>query len=104
MNERRAELTVWRSIGASHGIINRVMLGESALLHAVGALAGVALIALALPVVGDGSLLEILTAPGTSLPLAGVSIAVVTCVGIVGTRLALARVGRVVSGQKTVLI
>ena len=104
MNERRAELTVWRSIGASHGIINRVMLGESALLHAVGALAGVALIALALPVVGDGSLLEVLTAPGTSLPLAGVSIAVVTCVGIVGTRLALARVGRVVSGQKTVLI
>ena len=30
MNERRAELTVWRSIGASHGIISRVMLGESA--------------------------------------------------------------------------
>ena len=104
MNERRAELTVWRSIGASHGIINRVMLGESALLHAVGALAGVALIALALPVVGDGSLLEVLTAPGTSLPLAGVSIAAVTCVGIVGTRLALARVSRVVSGQKTVLL
>ena len=104
MNERRAELTVWRSIGASHGIINRVMLGESALLHAVGALAGVALIALALPVVGDGSLLEVLTAPGRSLPLAGVSIAAVTCVGIVGTRLALARVSRVVSGQKTVLL
>jgi len=100
MNERRAELTVWRSIGASH----RVMLGESALLHAVGALAGVALIALALPVVGDGSLLEVLTAPGRSLPLAGVSIAAVTCVGIVGTRLALARVSRVVSGQKTVLL
>lgn len=104
MNERRPELAVWRSIGASHGIINRVMLGESALLHAVGALAGVALIALALPVVGDGSLLEVLTDPGTSLPLAGVSIAAVTCVGIVGTRLALARVSRVVSGQKTVLI
>ena len=104
MNERRPELTVWRSIGASHGIINRVMLGESALLHAVGALAGVALIALALPVVGDGSLLEVLTDPGTSLPLAGVSIAALTCVGIVGTRLALARVSRVVSGQKTVLI
>jgi len=104
MNERRPELAVWRSIGASHGIINRVMLGESALLHAVGALAGVALIALALPVVGDGSLLEVLTDPGTSLPLAGVSIAALTCVGIVGTRLALARVSRVVSGQKTVLI
>ena len=68
MNERRAELTVWRSIGASHGIISRVMLGESALLHAVGALAGVALIALALPVVGDGSLLEVLTAPGRHCP------------------------------------
>lgn len=104
MNERRAELTVWRSIGASRRIIRRVMLGESALLHAVGALAGVALIALALPVVGDGSLLEVLTAPGRSLPLAGVSIAAVTCVGIVGTRLALARVSRVVSGQKTVLL
>ena len=104
MNERRPELFVWRSIGASHGIISRVMLGESALLHAVGALAGVALIALALPLVGDGSLLEVLTAPGTSLPLAGVSIAAVTCVGIVGTRLALTRLSRVASGQKTVLI
>ena len=70
----------------------------------MGALAGVALLALALPVVGYGSLLEVLTDPGTSLPLAGVSIAALTCVGIVGTRLALARVSRVVSGQKTVLI
>ena len=104
MNERRAELTVWRSIGASHGIISRVMLGESALLHAVGALAGVVLAAIVLPLAADESIREVLTAPGTSLPLAGVSIAAVTCVGIVGTRLALARVGRVVRGQKTVLI
>ena len=104
MNERRAELTVWRSIGASHGIINRVMLGESALLHAVGALAGVVLAAIVLPLAADESMREVLTAPGTSLPLAGVSIAVVTCVGIMGTRLALVRVSRVVRGQKTVLI
>ena len=104
MNERRQELAVWRSIGASRAIVSRIMLGESGLLHAAGALVGTGLAALVLPFVGERSVVEALHVPATSLPLAGLSIVVVTCVGIVGTRLALARVSRAAAGNKSVLI
>ena len=104
MNERMQELAVWRSIGASRSIVSRVMLSESALLHALGALAGVCLAAVTMPFVGDGSLVEVLAAPATSLPLAGLSLVAVTCVGVAGTRLALARVNRAATGNKSVLV
>ena len=104
MNERMQELAVWRSIGASRSIMSRVMLSESAVLHALGALAGVCLAALTVPFVGDGSLVEVLAAPATSLPLAGLSLVAVTCVGVAGTRLALARVSRAATGNKSVLV
>ena len=104
MNERRQELAVWRSIGASRAIVSRIMLGESGLLHVAGALVGTGLAALVLPFVGERSVVEVLHVPATSLPLAGLSIVVVTCVGIVGTRLALARVSRAAAGNKSVLI
>lgn len=104
MNERMAELAVWRSIGASRSVVSRVMLSESALLHAAGALAGVCLAAVTVPFVGDGSLVEVLAAPATSLPLAGLSLVAVTCVGVAGTRLALARVSRAATGNKSVLV
>lgn len=104
MNERMQELAVWRSIGASRSIMSRVMLSESALLHVAGALAGVCLAALTVPFVGDGSLVESLASPATSLPLAGLSIVAVTCVGVAGTRLALARVSRAATGNKSVLV
>lgn len=104
MNERMQELAVWRSIGASRSIMSRVMLSESALLHVAGALVGVCLAALTVPFVGDGSLVEVLAAPATSLPLAGLSLVAVTCVGVAGTRLALARVSRAAAGNKSVLV
>lgn len=104
MNERGQELAVWRSIGASRAIVSRIMLGESGLLHVAGALVGTGLAALVLPFVGERSVVEVLHVPATSLPLAGLSIVVVTCVGIVGTRLALARVSRAAAGNKSVLI
>lgn len=104
MNERMQELAVWRSIGASRSVVSRVMLSESALLHALGALAGVCLAAVTMPFVGDGSLVEALAAPATSLPLAGLSLVAVTCVGVAGTRLALARVSRAATGNKSVLV
>ena len=104
MNERMQELAVWRSIGASRSIMSRVMLSESALLHALGALVGVCLAAVTMPFVGDGSLVKTLAAPATSLPLAGLSLVAVTCVGVVGTRLALARVSRAATGNKSVLV
>lgn len=104
MNERMQELAVWRSIGASRSIMSRVMLSESALLHALGALVGVCLAAVTMPFVGDGSLVKTLATPATSLPLAGLSLVAVTCVGVVGTRLALARVSRAATGNKFVLV
>lgn len=104
MNERMQELAVWRSIGASRSVVSRVMLSESALLHAAGALAGVCLAAVTMPFVGDGSLIEVLAAPATSLPLAGLSLVAVTCVGVAGTHLALARVSRAATGNKSVLV
>ena len=104
MNERMQELAVWRSIGASRSVVSRVMLSESALLHAAGALVGVCLTAVTMPFVGDGSLVEVLAAPATSLPLAGLSLVAVTCVGVAGTRLALARVSRAATGNKSVLV
>ena len=104
MNERMQELAVWRSIGASRSVVSRVMLSESALLHAAGALVGVCLAAVTMPFVGDGSLIEVLAAPATSLPLAGLSLVAVTCVGVAGTRLALARVSRAATGNKSVLV
>ena len=104
MNERTQELAVWRSIGASRSIMSRVMLSESALLHAAGAFAGVCLAALTVPFVGDRSLVEALAAPAMSLPLVGLSLVAVTCVGVAGTRLALARVSRGASGNKSVLV
>lgn len=104
MNERIQEISVWRSIGASRSVVSRVMMGESALLHALGALAGVCLAGLVVLFVGDGSLVAALVAPATSLSLAVLSIGAVTCVGVGGTRLALARVRRVATGQKMVLV
>ena len=104
MNERMQELAVWRSIGASRSIMSRVMLSESSLLHAFGALVGVCLAAVTMPFVGDGSLVKTLATPATSLPLAGLSLVAVTCVGVVGTRLALARVSRAATGNKSVLV
>ena len=104
MNERMQELAVWRSIGASRSIMSRVMLSESSLLHAFGALVGVCLAAVTMPFVGDGSLVKTLATPTTSLPLAGLSLVAVTCVGVAGTRLALARVSRAATGNKSVLV
>ncbi len=104
MNERRQELAVWRSIGASRAIVSRIMLGESGLLHAAGALVGTGLAALVLPLVGERSVVEALHVPRRRCLSPGLSIVVVTCVGIVGTRLALARVSRAAAGSKSVLI
>lgn len=100
MNERRHELYVWRSIGASAKTIARVMTVESLILHAAGALAGVLVGAAAVPLLGDASALAALTTPARSAPLAGLTVALLVAFGVAGTRLALARVAATVQGQK----
>ena len=100
MNERRHELYVWRSIGASAKTIARVMTAESLILHAAGALAGVVVGAAAVPLLGDASAHAALTTPARSVPLAGLTVALLVAFGVAGTRLALARVAAAVQGQK----
>ena len=50
MRERRKELYVWHAIGASRGIVNRVMLLEAVAIYALGVLIGVLIAALWLSV------------------------------------------------------
>ena len=100
MNERRHEIYVWRSIGASRRVIARVLTAESLLVHVVGALAGVLVGACVLPLVGDAPALAALASPGRSLPLAALTVALLVGAGVVGTRLALARVARGAQGNK----
>ena len=100
MNERRHEIFVWRSIGASRATIARVMTAESLIVHAAGALAGVVVGAAALPLLGDAPALAALTTPARSAPLALVTVALLVAFGVAGTRLALARVSRAAQGNK----
>ena len=100
MNERRHELYVWRSIGASSATIARVVTVESLMIHAAGALSGVLVGAAAVPLLGDASALAALTTPSRSAPLAGLTVVLLVAFGVAGTRLALARVAAAVQGQK----
>ena len=101
MNEREAEVYVWRSVGASRGAIARVMTGESALIHLVGACGGVLVAAALLPLVA-GAPVGGASSVARVLSFAGVAIVVVVAAGVVGTRLALRRVGAIPQGQKLV--
>lgn len=100
MNERRHEIFVWRSIGASRATIARVMTAESLIVHAAGALAGVVIGAATLPLLGDAPALAALTTPARSAPLALMTVALLVVFGVAGTRLALARVSRAAQGNK----
>ena len=100
MNERRHELYVWRSIGASSATIARVVTAESLMIHAAGALSGVLVGAAAVPLLGAASALAALTTPSRSAPLAGLTVVLLVAFGVAGTRLALARVAAAVQGQK----
>ena len=101
MNEREAEVYVWRSVGASRAAIARVMTGESALIHLVGACGGVLVAAALLPLVA-GAPVGGASSVARALPFACVAIVVVVAAGVVGTRLALRRVSAIPQGQKLV--
>ena len=101
MNEREAEVYVWRSVGASRTTIARVMTGESALIHLVGACGGVLVAAALLPLVA-GAPVGGAWSVARVLPFACVAIVVVVAAGVVGTRLALRRVSAIPQGQKLV--
>ena len=88
-------------VGASRAAIARVMTGESALIHLVGACGGVLVAAALLPLVA-GAPVGGASSVARALPFACVAIVVVVAAGVVGTRLALRRVSAIPQGQKLV--
>lgn len=97
MNQRRGELRVWRTIGASRAIIERVMVHEALVVHAAGACAGVAL---ALPLLAaSGPATAGALAPARALPAAGAALLVSVLVGCASTWLTVRRAARALDGQ-----
>lgn len=98
MHERRQEIRVWRTVGASARTLRRLLTHETLLVHAVGALTGAALAATTLALVGR-------TLPGgppepTALALAGATAVGLTLLtAAASTRLALRRTLRRDGGQ-----
>ena len=98
MNQRRGELRVWRTIGASRAIIERVMVHEALVVHAAGACAGVAL---ALPLLAaSGPATAGALAPARALPAAGAALLVSLLVGCASTWLTVRRAARALDGQE----
>ena len=93
MKERTGELHVWQSIGASHRIVNRVMLSEAFLVHLAGAVAGTILAGIFFLLFGKG------------YPLGGTVAAVIAAVvvtvaaGLFSAWLALKKASKKLSGQ-----
>ena len=98
MNQRRGELRVWRTIGASRATIERVMVHEALVVHAAGACAGVAL---ALPLLAaSGPATGGALAPARVLPAAGAALLVSLLVGCASTWLTVRRAARALDGQE----
>ena len=98
MNQRRGELRVWRTIGASRATIERVMVHEALVIHAAGACAGVAL---ALPLLAaSGPATAGALAPARALPAAGAALLVSLLVGCASTWLTVRRAARALDGQE----
>ena len=98
MNQRRGELRVWRTIGASRATIERVMVHEALVVHAAGACAGVALALLLLAVSGPATAGAL--APARVLPAAGAALLVSLLVGCASTWLTVRRAARALDGQE----
>ena len=87
MKERTDEIRVWYSVGASQGIVRRMMLSEAFIIHLAGAVLGVLVMAF-LSIITGGRLLRI-DSISTGLSAAGFSIAVTVAAGIIFTYTAL---------------
>ena len=106
MDQRRASSTslaaiiVTAAVGSGTYALHSEVSWAGAALLVVGALAGVLVGACVLPLVGDAPALAALASPGRSVPLAALTVALLVGAGVVGTRLALARVSRGAQGNK----
>ena len=94
MKERKKELYVWHAIGASRAVVNRVMLRESLMIYAAGALLGILLCAALLPILfGTGMGYSVLP------PFALVTVTLTVLIGGVSTLLSVKRATESMNGQ-----
>ena len=94
MKERKKELYVWHAIGASRAVVNRVMLRESFLIYATGALLGILLCAGLLPIL-FGTAAEY----SALLPFALVTVTLTVLIGGISTLLSVKRATESMNGQ-----
>ena len=94
MKERKKELYVWHAIGASRAVVNRVMLLETFSIYATGALLGILLCAVLLPVLfGTAAELSAL------LRFALLTMLLTVLIGCAGTLLSVKRATESMNGQ-----
>lgn len=94
MKERKKELYVWHAIGASRAVVNRVMLWESLIIYAAGALLGILLCAGLLPIL-FGTAMEYAALP----PFALLTMVLTVLIGGVSTLLSVKRATESMNGQ-----
>ncbi len=104
IGERRREFAVLRVVGASRGMLARMLLAESLILSLAGGLAGVALAALAVfpfsNLIGQRLALPfLLPGPGRALLLAAATLAVTMLVSSIASAWAAFRLSRVDTGK-----
>lgn len=93
-NERRREANVWRILGASRVLVERVLLWETLLVHASGALLGALVAAGMAALIGVAPMKGELVAPGNLAALAAAAIVMSLLVAWLGAKVALPRLLR----------
>ncbi len=103
MKERVKEIHVWHCVGASRGIVSRVMLTEALLVHLAGAVSGVLPAAVLYAVLGGQVFSGIKVSAGGLLIAALTAAAVTVAAGIFSAFIALKRVSKKMNGQMLTL-
>ena len=93
-NERRREANVWRILGASRALVERVLLREALMVHASGALLGALVAAGLVALIGVAPVRSELVSPGNLATLAAAAMAMSLLVAWIGARAVLPRLLR----------
>lgn len=93
-NERRREANVWRILGASRALVERVLLREALMVHASGALLGALVAAGLVALIGVAPVRSELVSPGNLAALAATAVAMSLLVAWIGARAVLPRLLR----------
>ncbi len=99
MKERRKEIYVWRSIGASHKIINRMMLSEALFVHLAGAAAGVVIAGVFFFLYGSRLLPGFQPAISDGIAAGVIAVLAAAAFGLISARISVRRVTKKLEGQ-----